>query len=128
MLPVSIIGSVLSSFSGRSKELLSSFRNGLSWGSASKNLPSWYTAVQATRLTPVCHSRVKEVNDEVNSYFLENWPFPNSKSQKGFLGSDFTSCMCYNYPEALDDRIGVACRLIALLFLVDGKSLRAPHP
>ncbi|KAK8124408.1 Aristolochene synthase [Apiospora kogelbergensis] len=63
--------------------------------------------------------RVKEVNDEVNSYFLENWPFPNSKSQKGFLGSDFTSCMCYNYPEALDDRIGVACRLIALLFLVD---------
>ncbi|KAK8081346.1 Aristolochene synthase [Apiospora saccharicola] len=76
-------------------------------------------AVAPTRFRPICHPRAEEVIKEVDAYFLENWPFPNEKARKKFKGADFTRNMCYNYPEALDDRIGVACRLITLLFLVD---------
>ncbi|KAK8872555.1 Aristolochene synthase [Apiospora arundinis] len=133
MVPVSAIGDVLSWSSKRSKVLLSFISNGLSWSSAKPDvlqdaipstdpedaLPPWYMAVRPTRFTPVCHPHVARVQKEVDTYFLENWPFPNSKSRKRFLGADFTRCMCYNYPEALDDRIAVACRLITLLFLVD---------
>ncbi|KAK8048212.1 hypothetical protein PG994_009942 [Apiospora phragmitis] len=114
MMLVSLIGEVLSWSSGRSKIL-----SGTTPPPPARPLPSWYMAVAPTRFTPVCHPRVEEVIKEVDAYFLENWPFPNSKSRKKFLGADFTRNMCYNYPEALDDRIGVVCRLITLLFLVD---------
>lgn len=118
MILVSFFGEVLSWSSNRSKIL---------WATApppppARSLPSWYMAVAPTRFKPVSHPRTEEVITEVDAYFLENWPFPNNKSRKKFKGAEFTRNMCYNYPEALDDRISVACRLITLLFLVDGRS------
>lgn len=118
MMLVSLIGEVLSWSSSRSKTL---------WATTpppppTRSLPSWYMAVAPTRFRPVCHPRAEEVIREVDAYFLENWPFPNDKARTKFKGADFTRNMCYNYPEALDGRIGVACRLITLLFLIDGKS------
>ncbi|KAK8026424.1 Aristolochene synthase [Apiospora marii] len=115
MILVSLFGEVLSWSSSRSKIL---------WATTpppppARTLPSWYMAVAPTRFKPVCHPRTEEVIKEVDAYFLENWPFPDNKSRKKFKGADFTRNMCYNYPEALDCRISVACRLITLLFLVD---------
>jgi hypothetical protein len=98
--------------------------------SSRKNLPPWYSTVPASRFSAVCHKRVDLVTKEVDSFFLDRWPFPSEKARQKFIGSDFTRNMCYNYPEALDSRIGLACQLITLLFLVDGKrsTPTEPHP
>ena len=85
------------------------------------HLPPWYTAVERSYFTPVCHPRVDEVVRDVDCYFLQHWPFPDNRTRRKFVDAEFTRNMCYNYPEALDDRIGLACRLITLLFLVDGE-------
>ena len=70
--------------------------------------------------TFLCHPRVKEVQDEVNEYFLKNWNFPDSKAIRTFLAAKFSEVTCLYFPLALDDRIHFACRLLTVLFLIDG--------
>lgn len=93
---------------------------------AESHLPPWYTAVERSRFTPVCHPRVDDVVRDVDCYFLQHWPFPDSRIRRKFVEAEFTRNMCYNYPEALDDRIALVCKLITLLFLVDGERTRPP--
>ncbi|KAL4916492.1 Aristolochene synthase [Aspergillus aurantiobrunneus] len=68
---------------------------------------------------PLCHPRVEEVTREVNDYFLEHWDFPSEKARKKFVAADFPGVTCLYFPKALDDRIGFACRLLTVLFLID---------
>ena len=70
--------------------------------------------------TYLCHPRVREVQEEVNGYFLENWRFSNSKAVRTFLNAKFSEVTCLYFPLALDDRIHFACRLLTVLFLIDG--------
>jgi hypothetical protein len=69
------------------------------------------------------HSLSEEVGREVNNYFIENWPFSGEKDRLKFLGAGFSRVTCMYFPLALDDRIHFACRLLTLLFLIDGESL-----
>lgn len=71
---------------------------------------------------PLCHPRVDSVSNEVNTYFLQHWSFPNEKAKKKFLDAGFSRVTCLYFPLALDDRIHFACRLLTVLFLIDGKS------
>jgi hypothetical protein len=71
---------------------------------------------------PRCHPKEPEVTKEVDDYFVKNWPFPNEKAIQKFHDAGFSRVTCCYYPEALDDRIHFACRLLTLLFLIDGKS------
>ncbi|KAI0903431.1 Aristolochene synthase in complex with 12,13-Difluorofarnesyl diphosphate [Ustulina deusta] len=66
-----------------------------------------------------CHSRLDEVEREVNEYFLAHWPFPDDSSREKFLGGGFARCTCMYFPDAKDDRIHFACRLLTVLFLID---------
>ena len=66
------------------------------------------------------HKREQEVTTEVNDYFLKHWPFENERARKKFVAVGFSRVTCYYLPLALDDRIALACRLITLLFLIDG--------
>ncbi|KAI8289982.1 Aristolochene synthase [Colletotrichum sp. SAR11_57] len=59
------------------------------------------------------------ISAEVNGFFLEHWPFENDKARKKFIAAGFSRVTCFYYPVALDDRIGFACRLLTLLFLID---------
>lgn len=70
--------------------------------------------------THLCHPRLKECQDEVDGYFLENWKFPNFKAVRTFLGAKFSEVTCLYFPLALDDRIHFASRLLTVLFLIDG--------
>lgn len=74
-----------------------------------------------TEWTYLCHPRLKEVQDEVDGYFLENWKFPSFKAVRTFLDAKFSEVTCLYFPLALDDRIHFACRLLTVLFLIDGK-------
>jgi aristolochene synthase len=66
------------------------------------------------------HKNEQEVTAEVNDYFLKHWPFENEKARMKFVAVGFSRVTCYYFPLALDDRIALACRLITLLFLIDG--------
>jgi hypothetical protein len=74
--------------------------------------------------TPICHPLVDSVSKEVDDYFLEHWKFDSEKSKKRFLGAGFSKVTCLYFPKALDDRIHFACRLLTVLFLIDGKFTR----
>lgn len=73
----------------------------------------------STRWSYRCHPRLKEVQDEVDGYFLENWKFPSFKAVRTFLDAKFSEVTCLYFPLALDDRIHFACRLLTVLFLID---------
>ncbi|KAI1121946.1 Aristolochene synthase in complex with 12,13-Difluorofarnesyl diphosphate [Nemania abortiva] len=72
-----------------------------------------------TRWTAELHPLANEVCAEVDSYFLEHWPFPNEQARKKFTSSRLTRCACYFFPRALDDRIRLACHIFAWAFLID---------
>ncbi|KAH7213260.1 Aristolochene synthase from penicillium Roqueforti [Fusarium redolens] len=78
---------------------------------------SW--KIPETNWTPYCHPRVKEVSNEVDGYFLQNWNFPNPKAERVFLNAGFSRVTCLYFPLAKDDRIHFACRLLTVLFLID---------
>ena len=61
---------------------------------------------------PKCHPLEPQVTEEVDGYFIKNWPFPNQKAIQKFRGAGFSRVTCCYYPEALDDRIHFACRLL----------------
>lgn len=78
-------------------------------------------ATPASRFTARIHPLEAKISAEVNGFFLEHWPFGNEKARKKFVAAGFSRVTCFYYPVALNDRIGFACRLLTLLFLIDGK-------
>lgn len=78
-------------------------------------------SVPAALFTPKIHPQVAEVTAEVDAFFLKHWPFESDKARKKFVAAGFSAVTCLYFPEALDERIAFACRLLALLFLVDGE-------
>lgn len=69
---------------------------------------------------PACHPLVEKVTHDVDAWFLENWHFENEKAAQKFVAAGFSRVTCLYYPLAKDDRINFACRLLAILFLIDG--------
>jgi aristolochene synthase len=92
-------------------------------GETSKNVAN---NVLQSQWIPLQHPHVEKVSQEVDQYFLENWNFPNEKARKTFLAADFSGVTCLYFPLAKDDRIHLACRLLTILFLVDGKISTLP--
>lgn len=78
-------------------------------------------SVPAALFTPKIHPRVAEITAEVDAFFLKHWPFESEKAKKKFVAAGFSAVTCLYFPDALDERIAFACRLLALLFLVDGE-------
>ncbi|KAF6838321.1 aristolochene synthase [Colletotrichum plurivorum] len=76
-------------------------------------------ATPASRFTARIHPHEAEISAEVNGFFLQHWPFENDKARKKFVAAGFSRVTCFYYPVALNDRIGFACRLLTLLFLID---------
>lgn len=76
--------------------------------------------VPQTMFRAQIHKNEPEVTAEVNDYFLKHWPFENERARMSFIAAGFPRVTCYYLPLALDNRIALACRLITLLFLIDG--------
>lgn len=68
-----------------------------------------------------CQPTVDAVLREVDEYFLRHWPFPSERAGKKFIAAGFSRVTCLYFPLAQDDRIGFACRLLTVLFLIDGE-------
>lgn len=68
-----------------------------------------------------CHPLVDKVSKEVDGYFLEHWPFEDEKARKKFVAAGFSRVTCLYFPKSIDDRMHFACRLLTVLFLIDGK-------
>lgn len=69
-----------------------------------------------------CHPLEPYITEEVDHYFITNWPFPNDDAKEKFRAAGFSRVTCCYFPEALEDRIIFACKLLTLLFLIDGSS------
>jgi len=76
-----------------------------------------------TLFVPICHPLVGPVTAEVDGYFLKHWNFPNEKAKQKFVNAGFSRVTCLYFPKALDDRIHFACRLLTVLFLIDGEPI-----
>ncbi|PGG97505.1 hypothetical protein AJ79_09175 [Helicocarpus griseus UAMH5409] len=68
---------------------------------------------------PACHPLEPQITAEVDGYFIKHWPFPNKKAIQKFRDAGFSRVTCCYYPKAHNDRIGFACRLLTVLFLID---------
>ena len=80
----------------------------------------WEPPVSAWKA--LCHPRVDEVSREVDGYFLKHWNFSNAKAEKTFLKAGFSRVTSLYFPMAKYDRIHFACRLLSVLFLIDGNT------
>ncbi|KAF4806476.1 Aristolochene synthase [Colletotrichum siamense] len=65
--------------------------------------------IPLSALAPICHPLVDPVTVEVDAWFLDSWPFPDDKARQKFVAAEFSK----------NDRIAFACRLLAILFLID---------
>ncbi|KAF2823673.1 aristolochene synthase [Ophiobolus disseminans] len=81
------------------------------------NLHLWH--ITPSTWAPRCHSLVDEVSREVDEYFLSRWNWPSERSKKVFVAAGFSRVTCLYFPLANNDRIALACKLLAVLFLVD---------
>ncbi|KAF4862223.1 Aristolochene synthase [Colletotrichum siamense] len=68
---------------------------------------------------PICHPLVDPVTVEVDAWFLDSWPFPDDKARQKFIAAEFSRVTCLYFPLAKNDSIAFACRLLAILFLID---------
>ena len=66
------------------------------------------------------HPLAEPIGRKVERYFLDNWDFRNEKARETFLKAGFSRVTCLYFPMAESDRIGCACRLLTILFLIDG--------
>lgn len=80
-----------------------------------------FHAAQQTPFHPECHPLVHSVSEDVDQYFLQNWNFPDKEARRKFVDAGFSRVTCLYFPKALDDRIHFACKLLTVLFLIDGK-------
>lgn len=72
-------------------------------------------------LEAYCHPLVDKVAEEVDNYFLQNWPFQTDQQRAKFVAQGFSRVTCLYCAKATDDRIAFACKLITITFLTDGK-------
>lgn len=75
--------------------------------------------IPPTAFTVRTHPLTDQVADEVNKYFLDNWPFPGEKERKKFVGADFPGFVCYYFPCSMNDRLRLVCEIVTHLFLID---------
>ena len=78
--------------------------------------------------TPQAHPLVTEVTKTVEEYFLQTWHFPTPKARTRFLRAGFSRVTCLYFPKAKDERIESACKLLTVLFLIDGTEDLFPLP
>lgn len=90
---------------------------------AASSSPAVKDNIPLSEWEPLQHPCVDEVSHEVDQYFLRHWNFPGEKARKNFLAADFSGVTCLYFPLARNDRIHAACRLLTILFLIDGKTL-----
>lgn len=79
-----------------------------------------------SRWTAKCHPRVVETTAEVDGDFLARWGFSDQRAKDKFVDAGFSRVTCLYFPESLDDRIHFACRLLTILFLIDGELSFSP--
>jgi aristolochene synthase len=78
-------------------------------------------ATPETYLKPSWYHNMDEIIREVDQYFLDRWNFASEKERKKFVVAGFSRVTCMYYPMADDDRIASACKLLTILFLIDGE-------
>ena len=75
--------------------------------------------IRPTIYTAGMHRKTKEVVEQTNDFFLQNWPFKTEKHRKRFVEEGYAWFVCINSPMSLDERMHWGCRLLTVGFLID---------
>ncbi len=85
--------------------------------------PTQAWSIPRSQFQTQCHPLVESVTKEVDGDFLKNWNFETERAKTKFVAAGFSRVTCLYFPMALDDRIHFACRLLTILFLIDGENV-----
>lgn len=66
-----------------------------------------------------CHPRADAVCAELDSFFIQHWPFKSQEERNRFLNSQTNRFACWALPLADDDRLLDTVKVNTLLFLLD---------
>lgn len=88
-----------------------------------QTFPAKISQTPASFFEPRCHPLEQQITAEVDGYFLRYWPFKTEKERKKFVAAGFSRVTCLYFPLSKNDRIHFACRLLTILFLIDGRSV-----
>lgn len=72
-------------------------------------------------LSPSWFPEMDEVIQRVDQFFLDRWNFPSEKARRKMVAAGFSRVTCMYFPKATSERIDYACKLLTILFLIDGK-------
>ena len=73
------------------------------------------------------HPEWKKVCDQLDDYFVKNWPAFNTKKAKdAFVASETNKWSCWAMPHVRSDRLYDSVRVTTLLFLLDGEFIHLP--
>ena len=72
-----------------------------------------------------CHPRADAVCAELDSFYMQHWPFKTQRDRDRFFTSQTNRWACYAFPMADDDRLLDTVRVNTLLFLLDGMSTQS---
>ncbi|KAI1323876.1 terpenoid synthase [Xylariaceae sp. FL0255] len=75
--------------------------------------------LRPTLFTAQKHPNAEDFVREVNTFFLESWPFKTEKHRKRFVDEGYAWFVCVNCPLSLDERMHWGCRLLTTGFLID---------
>ncbi|KIJ33654.1 hypothetical protein M422DRAFT_35398, partial [Sphaerobolus stellatus SS14] len=78
-----------------------------------------FTPNVSSRITPRLHPKTNEVIPRVDEWFLHHWPFLSEAVYEEFKSSGPTLFTCYCMPDALDERLELACKILNTVFIVD---------
>lgn len=120
-------GSINGTASGTTNGTTNDTTNGTTNGRPSSN-GNASPRVPESIFTPIYHPIMEDAIRDVDGYFLQQWHFPDMKSRKKFVAAGFSRVTCLYFPKALNERIRMACSLLTILFLIDGKKRSFPNP
>lgn len=75
--------------------------------------------IMPTILQSKQHPSYPLIKLKLDAHFLQDWP--TSAGLAKYKKADFNAWTCYAFPEGDDDRMLLACELLTLDFLIDGR-------
>lgn len=71
---------------------------------------------------PVIHPRHEDIDRDVILYLVNTWEWPSEKAKKGFISWKLSDVVLFMFPTGEFTRVKLACELLLLGFLMDGKA------
>ena len=70
---------------------------------------------------PILHPCHEEIDRDVITYLVNTWDWASERQKKGFVSWKLSDVVLFMFPTGDSKRVKLACELLLLGFLMDGK-------